>query len=89
MSTSIKRNMLEFAFENHDWRQVTEEENFFVCRTTGTRIHPVHGIRMIMRFRSQYFSQLQSASKQSFVQFSNMTALRNKAHPSIHFSTLA
>jgi hypothetical protein len=49
------RNMIEFAFEKNDWRQVLEEDRFFTCSSTGKRIHPVHYIRRLSsHFRSPF-----------------------------------
>jgi len=48
------RNMIEFAFEKHDWRQVLEEDRFFICSSTGNKIHPVHYVRMFSQWRSPF-----------------------------------
>ena len=37
-----RRNSIEFASENWDWRQACEEDQFYTCPDTGNKIHPAH-----------------------------------------------
>lgn len=36
------RNKKEYAYDNHDWRGVTEEDEMEVDEVTGEFVHPVH-----------------------------------------------
>ncbi len=42
LSRNAERNLKEFAHEKYDYRLAVEEEDFFTCPTTGSRIHPAH-----------------------------------------------
>lgn len=36
------RNLLEYASERRDWRNVCQEEEMYLCGATRDLIHPVH-----------------------------------------------
>mmetsp|Transcript_11618 Transcript_11618/g.17529 ORF Transcript_11618/g.17529 Transcript_11618/m.17529 type:complete len:225 (-) Transcript_11618:144-818(-) len=36
------RNHVEFAAESYDWRNACDDEQMYLCRSTGEKIHPVH-----------------------------------------------
>jgi len=36
------RNSVEFAAEGWDWRSVTDDDNMYICASTGALIHPIH-----------------------------------------------
>eukprot|EP00986_Skeletonema_menzelii_P001284 scaffold338_cov155-Skeletonema_menzelii.AAC.18 len=36
------RNHVEYAAENYDWRNACDDEEMYLCRSTGEKIHPVH-----------------------------------------------
>lgn len=42
MAANVTLNRIEFAHENHDFRQVLEEDAFLICPKTGHPIHPAH-----------------------------------------------
>lgn len=36
------RNHVEYASEGYDWRNAADDEQMYICRTTGEKIHPIH-----------------------------------------------
>jgi len=36
------RNHVEFAAESFDWRNACDDEQMYICSTTGEKIHPIH-----------------------------------------------
>jgi hypothetical protein len=42
LAQNAQRNSIEFAAENFDWRQASEDDTFFTCPDTGDKIHPAH-----------------------------------------------
>jgi len=42
MCETIDRNLLEYASEKRDWRNVCQEEEMYLCGATRDLIHPVH-----------------------------------------------
>ena len=36
------RNKIEYEYDNHDWRNATEERGMAVCPTSGELLHPAH-----------------------------------------------
>ncbi|KAK1742096.1 hypothetical protein QTG54_007669 [Skeletonema marinoi] len=36
------RNHVEYAAECYDWRNACDDEQMYLCRSTGEKIHPVH-----------------------------------------------
>jgi len=75
LSGNTQRNLIEFAFENNDWRQVIEEDRFYLCKTTGERVHPVHYARLLLQRQCPYFSNVPSVLKKSVVQYSNIASI--------------
>jgi len=39
---NVARNLVEYTAEGCNWRTVTEDDDMFVCRSTGELIHPIH-----------------------------------------------
>jgi len=65
------RNALEFSAENWDWRQVREEEDFFICIDTGEMVHPAHTNLFL---EVETYSCGPSKHKESFLQMSRANA---------------
>jgi hypothetical protein len=51
-----KRNKIEFAYENGDWREVNEEQDFIFVR--GQWIHPVHVCNAYRRLQKRLEMEL-------------------------------
>jgi hypothetical protein len=74
---NANRNVAEFAAENWDWRQVAEEDSFFICMDTGEKIHPVHAHLYSNITTPQELERnrcRQSRPKESFLQLSRRMA---------------
>jgi len=65
------RNALEFSTENWDWRQVREENDFFICVDTGESVHPAHAHLFV---DVQTYGCGSSKHKDSFLQMSRDNA---------------
>jgi len=68
---NANRNAVEFSAENWDWRQVREEDEFFICVDTGEKVHPVHANLFL---EVQEFSCGPSKHKDSFLEMSRANA---------------
>ena len=42
---NFDRNIIEFDYENGDWRNVLEDDYFYTNKFTGEKIHPIHVLR--------------------------------------------
>lgn len=58
LETMAARNSIEFAAEGWDWRTVTEDDGFYTCSVTGTKVHPIHIQRYQLAQQRQKAEQL-------------------------------